>query len=244
MFNLKKNNMKVNRVSACFIIFCNLLMAGCGSTELIFMSEESWKFTPNGVTAVNELLGEEYQFCDWGSYEQNLVDTCDAHFVAKETFNKSYCCYKFINRVISSVPLDIDTVYFVAADRFVVARLCKQQAIWKPDYDFQKNEEGKYVSWCTESRGYGETYSTVPQTGHYWRNLIKLSRLECVVCVDRFIINNKLMAVMYAIPSDSSELPYGCHWTTTRFSNCQLLADILKSYSSVTERIIETNTKN
>lgn len=225
------------------ILFDSLLLISCSTTNPTFSGGNSWQFYSSGAKAINTITLDTFQFCDSDRTVMNLTDNNYTHFITSENYNESYAAYNLVRNTLKAIPLQIDSVYFVIADQYILAKIDCRNTIWQPDYEINREIDGKYSTCITEVFGMQRKYIGMPEQGTFWRNLLKLKGNKCVLCVDRAVIRSQPVAIIYIIQTEGKGYPYGNHWTVTKFENTQILGGILDYYQKITGRIIDQNTR-
>lgn len=212
-------------------------LMSCSSQHFAFSDSSQWYYNKKTATVENKVDGTHYQFFQAGMEPVNITEqTYVPNFITGSNFNKEYKGYKLLHDCLSDVPVRIEAVDFILADRYVLATLASEERQWQPDYTIDLKEGSLMLM---ENGGMMDT-----SHGDFMkRNIIRNARDKRVVCVDRFILGGKPKALIYYCQSEMKKYPFASlfHWTTTRFENLQMLGVTLDFYKSLSEKNIRQN---
>lgn len=213
------------------------ILMSCSSQRFAFSDSSQWYYNKKIATVENKVDGTHYQFFQAGMEPVNITEqTYVPNFITGNNFNKKYKGYRLLHDCLSDIPVKIETVDFILADRYVLATLSSEEKQWVSDYTIDLNKGSLMLMENNDKNNtsYGDFMK---------RNIIRNDRDKRVVCVDRFMLGGKPKALIYYCQSELKKYPFAPlnHWTTTRFENLQVLAEILDFYKSLSENIIRQN---
>jgi len=127
-------------------------------------------------------------------YELNFINS------SKSFSDYNPFCKKYINSAINKIPLAIDSVEFILADRFMVLT-ASAAGTWTPDL-IRKADESQIV---VEANPLD---SHVQPNDEIWRNVLFDNKMRRIIVVDRIVKNNRHLAIVYIMQSEKKGLPF------------------------------------
>lgn len=104
------------------------ILMSCSSQRFVFSDSSQWHYNKKTATVENKVDGTHYQFFQVGMEPVNITEqTYVPHFITGNDFNKEYKGYKLLHDCLSDVPVRIEAVDFILADRYVLATLSSEE---------------------------------------------------------------------------------------------------------------------
>lgn len=215
-----------------------LILSGCSSYNMSpFAQSSGWVL--DGNVASSHLYDMNIDFggngaalltnAGDGGYELNFIHT-DEQFEAYDSFCKNY-----FTSVMRQVPLSVDSIQFIMADRFMVftPRVLNK---WMPDY-IRKGDGTEIVVQANPLK------SLVQPHDEIWRNVLIDRKLKRNIVVDRMVKNGKHLAVAYVLQSENHRVPFTStyHYDVTDWRNTQPVGEVMMGLLDATVKAYESH---
>jgi len=192
-----------------FIYMCLTvcLLVGCSTYRMPpFSQQNDWKLSGNTVSSVSKATtvdfakGEVFPIINAsnGEYDLNFI-TSQADF---DRYDPT--CAKYIKDVLKSIPMNIESIDLILADRYLILTPSIQNH-WLPDY-VRRGDGAQLVTQANPVE------SDVQAHDELWRNYVINEKMNQIVVVDRIVKNGKHLAIAYIMQSEKHGLPF--HLTT------------------------------
>ncbi len=157
-----------------------------------------------------------------GEYDLNFITT-DEQFQAYAPYCKDY-----IASAISKIPVTIDSLEFVLADRFVVF-MPNVLSRWLPDYVCQ-SDGAEFVVEANPRA------TSVQPHDEIWRNFIFDDKRHRILVVDRLVKNGKHLGIIYIIQGEDRHVPFSAnfHYDVTARRNIQPVGEHMRALLNIT----------
>jgi len=180
----------------------------CTAALLMYSCAGNIPFTRSARWQMDEKSGHVYDldnrvywhFEDDVAFIQNSCDCSSGkpHFVRADDW-KDYRGRKWMTDILQDMPFRPDSVGFVYADQYLVVETALPVDL-APDYEIH-----------TDSALYlmrGEVFhpDRIQRADVIWRNLVFNRRAGRILCIDRFHIGNRHMALVYVLQSKGKAL--------------------------------------
>lgn len=202
------------------------MLASCSSYKLPpFASSPQWSL--EGNVASSEVCGMAINFggetvfpisnASDGDYDLNFI-TSASQFAVYDSF-----CREYITSALKRIPVGIDSIEFVLADRYIVLSPAIADS-WMPD--FIRRGDGAEI--VVEANPIS---STVQPHDEIWRNFLFDDHLRRVIIVDRLVKNGRHHAIVYILQSENKRVPFttAIHFDITSRRNIQFAGEMMRA---------------
>lgn len=157
-----------------------------------------------------------------GEYELNFIAT------TKQFTNYDIVCQNYITSAISQIPLQIDSIEFVLADRYITFTPNVTKG-WMPD--LVRQADGTELVAEANPRS-----STIQPHDEIWRNYVFDTHLHRIIVVDRLVKNGKHIGIAYIMQSENKHVPFAStyHYDVTQRRNTQPVGEAMRALLDIT----------
>lgn len=232
--------MNNSKIFIFFLGITSLLFYGCNS-KVIFSNDNDLTFDKSTVTVKDNISDLRYIFRDKNEELLNTSDcSYDIHIISRQTFDKNYVGFRFINDCMKMLPFKDKIVFCIVADQYIVFSCGDYDATWKPDYEI-KCIDGTTITMEQDLFPFKQGLTS----GRIWRNILLSKKDKRMVCVDRMILKGKRIGIMYILQSKNKKYPFCsmAQWTVSDIRNLQMAASCLERFKKISLRIYTTNEK-
>ena len=207
-------------------------LVGCGNYHLPpFAGSGNWRVVDNH--AQSEHLGIDIDFGNGstfpianarnGQYDLNFI-TDDASFD-----NYDMVCRNYVATMLRQLPMPIDSLDFILADRYVVARTGVLTQ-WVPHMIC--NADGARLVAQAHPRS-----TAVQPHDELWRNFVFDKKMHRIAIVDRFVKNGRHMAIIYILQGNNRKVPFAgmCDFDIFDRCNTQAVGSMMESLLDISE---------
>lgn len=186
----------------CFIIIIALLLVACGKYQMPPFSNNEWKLANNHVT--NADIGTDIDFGGGSTLPITNSSNGDygLNFITDEDgFNRyDKFCQRYFTTMLSQLPMAIDSIEFILADRFAVLQP-NALTQWPPDVIRQADG----VVLVAQANPPANDLQPLDEL---WRNLVFDKKMNRIFVIDRFYKNGKHLAIVYTMQNEDKLVPF------------------------------------
>lgn len=157
-----------------------------------------------------------------GEYELNFISTTEqfAHY--------DIVCQNYISSAIRQMPLLIDSIEFVLADRYIAFTPSITKG-WLPD--LVRKADGS--EWVVEAN---PRISTIQPHDEIWRNYVFDNHRHRIIVVDRLVKNGRHIGIAYIMQSENKHVPFTStyHYDVTQRRNTQPVGETMRALLDIT----------
>lgn len=157
-----------------------------------------------------------------GEYELNFISSPEqfAHY--------DIVCQNYISSAIRQIPLLIDSIEFVLADRYITFTPNVTKG-WMPD--LVRQADGS--EWVVEAN---PRSSTIQPHDEIWRNYIFDNHRHRIIVVDRLVKNGRHIGIAYILQSEDKHVPFTStyHYDVTHRRNIQPVGEAMRALLDIT----------
>ena len=218
------------------IITC--LLTGCAKYQMPpFSHGNGWKLVGNHT--VSERICTDIDFgggstmpianSSNGEYELNFITDAPGYDLY-DTF-----CRNYIATMLGKLPMQLDSIHFILADRYVVAEPSVLTR-WMPD--LIRLDDGTVLV----AQGIRPASDIQPHN-ELWRNVIFDKTMKRIAVVDRFIKNGKHLAIIYILQNENKRVPFAGTFQFDIFDpdNIQPVGLAMESLLDISVKAMETH---
>ena len=178
-----------------------------------FSTAGEWRQQGNALVNEKAKLRLDYSSSVPDIPRQNASDGSEElHFITSQEAFEQYdpACREFVEEVLKSIPMKIDSIEAIFADDIIVLTPNKWSE-WRPDYFCMHDSS----TWVEQAWPLG---NLVLPHDQLWRNIIINKKKHQILTVDRFVKNGQHFAIVQIYQSKNKKVPWtNCY--TVDFTN-------------------------
>ena len=207
------------------VLAVTLALAGCSASKTPPFASSQWVLTGNVASSVHHDMainfGGESIFplanMSDGEYDLHFITT-DEQFQAYDPY-----CRDYISSAISKIPISVDSLELVLADRFIVFTP-KIKSQWMPDYVRRADAAELVVEAIPRT-------NAIQSHDEIWRNFIFDNKRHRILVVDRLVKNGKHIGIVYVMQGEDRHVPFSgtFHYDITSRRNIQPVGEHMRA---------------